>query len=351
MLRTRLMCIGYLTLLVVSGLAVDRVLARALFATPSEYVPTYRAFYHPTVGVKIRMLRDRPANDDAWFLGNSLTMLGVDPASYDARLAAQGLRFRSFNVAVPSVGVTFWPEFLERYLPGRTPRYLLLGVQPRDVDIAGVEQVSRPVQRSFWASEGARNRNISRVNADAEEALARAYILWGRRGSFLPAAAGVALRGERFDPDDIRVDNAAGWSRFEARAARPTAELEAGRLRYSGRRGGSFVISPAAKTSLRELATMTSRNGGRLILFTLPTLYDSEPWGTVDIRRGFVAAMRSLTPTLPSARFLDLGDAYASGYRTEDFGDENHLLGWAAQRFSRQVADATLPLLDTRGSP
>jgi len=341
--------LAYVALLVVFGLAADRLLARALFAHPSEYVPTHRSFYHPTVGVKLHRLRDRPRTDDAWFLGNSVTMLGVDPQSYDARLAAQGHQFRSFNLAMPSVGVTFWPQLLDRYLHGRFPRYLLLGVQPRDVDAAGVDQVSRPVERSFWTSEGTRNRNISRVNANAEEALARAYILWGRHGSFFPAAAGVAARGERFDPDDIGVDNAAGWSRFVERFVRPKAELEAGRLRYGHRRGGRFALAPDAVASLRRLATTTSRNGGRLILFTLPTLYDSEPWGTTDIRREFVAAMRSLAPRLPSARFLDLGDDFASGYRTEDFGDENHLLGPAAQRFSRELADATLPLLDPHG--
>jgi hypothetical protein len=244
------------------------------------------------------------------------------------------------------MGATFWPDFLRRYLRRSPPRYLLLGIQPRDVDRLGILTISRPTEQRFWSSEAVINRDISPINSAAEEALADASILWGRHGSFFPAASGVLRHRTRYDPEDVTVDNAQGWSRFLPSFQQTPATLERG-LRAAQRRGESlrFSLDPAAARSIAYLARLTHERGGRLILFTLPTFYDSEVWGTPAVHRDFLAAMRALARRLPSAAMLDLGDRFGPDYSVTDYGDENHLNGPAAERFSAQLADAVVPLL------
>jgi hypothetical protein len=338
-----LLCAAYAAGAVLVCVAVDRALAQVLFRHPGHFVPVYRTSYHPTVGDKLEQLRDgrRP---DALFLGNSLTMLDVDPERFDARLAERGIELDSYNAAFPTVGVQFWRRFLDSYFDDRPPRVVLLGVQPRDFTATGAA-LTAPLTERFYASNAHASRELGRVERLAEEELADLYVLWGRRGDFFSVLQGLRA-GSRFNPDDIRVANDAGWSVVDPQFVRSRDELAAGAARLRDRHGQTgFQLAPEAGVGLDELVAWTNEHGARLVLFTMPVLYDSEPEGTVEIRRGFARALRAYAGGTDGVSFLDLASRLESSYGVADYVDENHLNEAGAAAFSAELADAVEELL------
>src|SRR5215204_2129477 len=137
-MKTGLTCLTYALLVLLVAIGADRATTALLYGADEEEPLAATSYYHPTVRQKLAQVSAGAADDrDGLFVGNSLTMLGIDPASFDAALASEGVPFGSYNLALPSVGVTFWPEFFERYWRHDVPRDLLLGVQPRDVNPRG----------------------------------------------------------------------------------------------------------------------------------------------------------------------------------------------------------------------
>jgi hypothetical protein len=320
----------------IAALALDRLIATLVFANPGRYVPTYRSSYHPSVGVKLDQLRTFDGLDGV-FLGNSLAMMAVDPAAFDARIRGRGRPFRSYNLAVPGVGVQFWPRFVREYLDDTQPEIVLLGVQARDVSARG-EQITALLEPRFYGSNAYVNRDLGRLDRTAEELLSRIFVLWGRNGDLLRAIGGLR-HGEKYDPDDLIVKSTQGWSQSAPQFERSREELLDGERQFGRRHGpDDFAVSDSAKSALKKLNAWVLSDGGRLVLFTMPALYDSEPEGTVEVQRAFLRAMRELTVGLPGAAFLDMGST--GSFTWEDYSDENHFNQRGAVRFSGLLADA-----------
>jgi hypothetical protein len=341
-LRTRLACLAYMVVLVAAAVAVDRGIAHRLFADPERYVPAYRAFPEYAIGVKLEDLRDDPRHYDGFFLGNSRTLFGVDPTAVDRRLRERGVDFDSYNLALPTVDPRFWPFFARRYLQGRVPPHVFLGVLPRDIEARN--QQTADVVRAFEASSGFRNKDMSAVSRAAEELLAQLFVLRGRASDAKLVSMEDVLRGRRLDLRPIRYGNDRGWALLTSAQRVGRAERAAQRRRLARRSGDlRFRLGEAQWRSILELDALVRRRGGCLTLFTTPILYDREQWGTVEMRRGFARALRRLTRDAPSIRFVDVGAQVERDLGLDAFGDGDHLDRGGAQRFSRALADALEP--------
>jgi hypothetical protein len=80
--------------------------------------------------------------------------------------------------------------------------------------------------------------------------------------------------------------------------------------------------------------------GSCLTLFTVPILYDREPWGTTEVRREFEARMAAFVREHPHVAFIDFDRRSSSSYGLRQFGDGDHLTASGATRFSRELSDA-----------
>jgi hypothetical protein len=339
--RTAALCVVYVLAVAGGVVGADRVAANFLFTEPNRYVPAFRSFYHPAVSWKMQQIGDL-RQLDVLFIGNSLTMLGVDPDSFDrAAPAAIGRRVSSYNLAVPSVGAGFWPQFFERAYDGPWPRTVALGIQPRDLDPTG-ESIDQKIGRRFFADEGWRSRSMGATNQWAEQALSRALILYGRRGQGLPALAQRMQGNKTSTIEDIRVEGSEGFGVFGQGFHRSAANLKAGKAAHAAvAKPAPFVFTREARRGLVRLRALLARHGTRLVLFTLPIYYDSEPEGNARTDREFVAAVRRFSRA-QSLTFVDAGHRFASRFAVTDYGDENHLDTGGARRFSRLLAPAVL---------
>ena len=70
-----------------------------------------------------------------------------------------------------------------------------------------------------------------------------------------------------------------------------------------------------------------------------------QPWGTVEVRRGFDRAVRRVVRRLPDVRFVDVGQEVGARYTVADYADGDHLNPAGATRFSRDLAAALAPEL------
>jgi hypothetical protein len=335
-------------ILIALAVGVDRVIAGRLFAHPYDYVPAYRSFQEYAVGVKLHQFKSQHERYGGLFLGNSRTMFGVDPVVFDRALARRGVHFNSYNLALPSVDPRFWPPFFQRYYNRAPPRQLFLGILPRDLDasfVVGEQQVA-----AFLRSAGFQHRHLRGVATWAEESLAHLYILRGRISDLRLITLSDLLDHQKLDLHEIHMANDAGWARLPPRVALPKLELIAQAKRLARRHGRErFVLGRQQQAAVVRLNTWIRSRGGCLTLFTTPLLYDREPWGTIEMRRGFLRAVRRLVRETPGLRFVDIGARVQRGYAPDDFGDGDHLTPRGAVRFSRQLADALYPRVSDPG--
>lgn len=343
-LRTALVCLAYIAVLVVAGVGIDRAISGRLFAHPYDYVPAYRSFQEYAVGVKLRQFESHDRRFEGLFLGNSRTMFGANPAVIDAELRRRGVPFSSYNLALPSVDVRFWPPFFQRYYDRPPPRQLFLGVLPRDLDASftlGEREVT-----AFLHSAGFQNRHMSGISTWAEESLSRLFVLRGRISDTRLITLSDILGHKKLDLNEIHLANNQGWAELASKVMLPKRELIAEARRLAQRHGSArFVLGAPQRQSLESLNSWIRSRGGCLTLFTTPLLYDVEQWGTIEMRRGFLRTMRRLVRQIPGLRFVDVGGRVQRAYGPHDFGDGDHLTAPGATRFSRQLADALLPTL------
>jgi hypothetical protein len=342
--RQALLCLTYVAILVAVAVGVDRAVSSRLFAHPYDYVPAYRSFQEYAVGVKLHQFESNHRRFGALFLGNSRTMFGVNPAVVDSQLARRGERLDSYNLALPSVDVRFWPPFFRRYYDEQPPQQLFLGLLPRDLDTS-FSLGEREVQ-AFLHSAGFQNRGMSGVSSWAEESLARLFVLRGRISDTRLITLSDVLEHKKLDLNEIHLANDQGWAQLSHRVMLSKAKLVAQERRLARRHGRArFVLGAQQRQSLESLNAWIRSRGGCLTLFTTPLLYDAEPYGTLEMRRGFIRTMRRLVRQMPGLRFVDVGGRVQHEYGPGDFGDGDHLAAPGATRFSRQLADALLPSL------
>jgi hypothetical protein len=338
--NTPLICLLYVALLAVAAVGVDRLIANRLFAHPYEYVPGYRAFPEYAVGVKLHQFETESRRFDGLFIGNSRTMFGVDPSAFDAVLARRGIRFSSYNLALPSFDARFWPEFFRRYYRAPAPRHVFLGILPRDLDAR--YSYGETLRRQFFASAGFQQHSRGALARWADEQMARLFLLRGHGADKKLLTVGDVLAGRRLDLNAIRLANDRGWSTLPRGVQLRRATLRAQARRLAERRGKvRFKLGAENERSLIELDRWIRTRGGTLTLFTTPLLYDrEEPWGTIEMRRGFDRAVRRIVRRLPGVRFIDLGRRARATYSVADYADGDHLNPAGAHRFSRDLAHA-----------
>lgn len=337
-MRTPLVCLAYFVLLATLAVGVDRLVAQRTFQDPAELVPAYRSFQEPSVGAKLQDLSQSDSRFDTLFLGNSRTLFAVQPEVVDGVLAGQGLDRRSFNLAFPTVDVRFWPAFLERYYDRAPPRDLVLGITPRDLDARNTAAVAEA--QAFGASPGFENRDRTAVWRAAEEGLAELFTLRGRFNELRRAGPGSLVSGDGLDPAQIRVGER-GWGKFAPGVTPEKAELGQQAEALATRTGTMRLqVGRDQIGALEHLDRWIRARGGCLTLFTLPLLYDREPWGTVEVRQDFERTMRDFVAANPTVGFVDIGPRVQGAYTLADWGDGDHLDPSGARRFSRQLGEA-----------
>ena len=348
-LRALLLCAAYTVALFAGAVGIDRVIAWRLFADPGTYVPAYRSFQDYDVGVKLNQFRS-VANDhfDGFFVGNSRTMFGVNPAVFDAELARDGVHFHSYNLAQESVDVQFWQPFFTRYYARRPPHYVFLGVLPRDFDVQFTAQ-GQNYMNAFFSSPGFQNRNMSAINRWAEETMSSIFILHGRIADTRLISLSDILHGRRLNLNQGRLANDQGWMTLPRSVQDiPKSYLRAQERKLAHRRGTvPFELGAAQRRALVALNSWVRRGGGCLILYTTPLLYDREMWGTELMRRGFTVAMDQLVSQLPGLQFVNAGGPVGGLYGAEDFGDGDHLNGRGATAFSSRLARQLRPAMNS----
>jgi hypothetical protein len=338
-LPPQLLCLIYVVFLIGAAVGIDRVIAWRLFAQPSAFVPAYRSFQDYDVGIKMQQFRDvENQHFDGFFIGNSRTMFGVDPAVFDATLARAGLHFHSYNLAQESVDASFWQPFFTRYYGRRSPHYVFLGLLPRDLDAGYTAQGSQYTD-AFFASPGFQNRNMSSINRSAEETLSQMYILHGRISDTRLITFSDIIHGRKLNLNQASLGNSQGWMQLPSSVlATPKSFLLSQRAKLAHRPGSTaFRLGGVQATSLAALNAWVRSGGGCLITFTTPLFYDNEPWGTLKMRAGFTRTMRALVHRVPGLQFVDVGGSVQNGYGTQDFGDGDHLNGNGAMLFSSQL--------------
>jgi hypothetical protein len=340
-MRRGLACLVYALAIVAIAIGCDRLAAEVLYGRSTGFAPAAGSYYHASVAPKLEQVEERgDEGRDPLFIGNSLTMLGVDPASFDQELERHGISSSSYNLALPSIGVAFWAEFFDRYWRDPIPRDLLLGVQPRDVNPRGSVFTNDIIDR-FFAEEDDQNA----VQRFAEEALSDAFILWQRRGTLFIDTGRIPI-GEGAGSTDISVTGSQGFSVTGPPFTFTPEQLRRNRRKATPVEGPPFVFDPPAEKALDQLAEQQAAVGGRLILFNFPIFYDSEPEGAPGVETDFVRTMREYARTQENVVFVDAAARTRSRFTAHDYVDENHFDPAAARRFSAYLADMLAPLLD-----
>ncbi|MBV9818676.1 MAG: hypothetical protein JOZ07_10035 [Solirubrobacterales bacterium] len=343
----RLACLIYMLVLIAAAVGLDRLIAGRLFADPGTYVPAFRSFQDYDVGVKLNQFRQvENERYSGFFVGNSRTMFGVNPAVFDAGLRRRSVASHTYNLAQESVDVQFWQPFFTRYYQRPPPHYVFLGLLPRDLDV-GYTPLGEKFMDAFFASAGFQSRDMSPINRAAEEALSKLFILHGRISDTRLITLSDILHGRKLNLEQARLANQQGWMQLPTSVQDISKAFLASEARRLAHRPGRqpFALGHPQERSLIALNSWVRRGHGCLILYTTPLLYDEEPWGTELMRRGFDVTMRRLVSQIPGLQFVDIGGRTQSGYTPADFGDGDHLDGRGATKFSAALAGALAPAM------
>ncbi len=344
--RTLLICIGYMAVLVLGGVVADRVIANRTIANYSDFVPAYRSFQEFLAGKKLRQVDDEGGFPQV-FLGNSRTLFGVNPIPFDTEFRTSDVDVSSYNLAMPTVDPRFWSFFFEEYYEETPPKHVFYGITPRDIDARN--RTAEPYQAAFAASPGFSNRNRTGIWKWSEEVLAQLNSLRGRVEETRRARKKDIFRpaGQRDNlARQYSVDNDRGWSSFPPRFTKSQAFLRRDKRRYEGREGiQNLKPGPERVQALEDLDRWVREHGGCVTFFSLPVLYDPEPWGTQRMRRQFREFMREFTRTHPETNFVDVGRLAEKTLPVRYWGDADHLNAEGATKFSRELARALEPSL------
>ena len=330
-------------LLIAAGAVIDRVVAARLFAHPTQFVPAYRAFPEYAVGDKLHHFEATKTHWSGLFVGNSRTVYGLDPASVDRTLATRGDHLRSYNLAFPSVDPRFWSWFFQHYYDRPLPRHVFLGVLPRDLDARnrGTDQFIE----HFRASPGAAHRHMSSTNQLAEEELAHLFTLRGRGVDLRGITVSDVIHGRKLDIPVTKLVGDQGYSVVPKGVYRPLVEKVAQQRLLSNRHGRlRFELGPQWQ-SILALDAFLRQRGSCLTLYTTPVLYDKEIWGTVEMRRGFYAALGKLLRASPGIGFVDTGRQVEPSLGPTDYSDGDHLAPVGVRKFSSALGSSLAPLV------
>lgn len=331
--------------LMLAGVAADRVIANRTIPDSGTFVPAYRSFQEFLAGQKLHQV-DQQGSFEAVFVGNSRTLFGIRPEEFDPAARARGADVTSYNLAMPTVDPRFWPFFFQQYYGKRPPKRILYGITPRDIDLRNTS--ADAYQAAFRASPGFQNRDRTPIWKWSEEVVAQLYSLRGRieetnrfnrRDFFRPAGQRDRLR-------QYMLDGTRGYSEFPPRYTKPESFLRREQARFADRPGDIRLRPDRERVrALEELDRWVRSQGGCMTLFSLPVLYDPEPWGGQRIREDFTRFMREFVRTHPGTSLVNAGDEVEETYSAKEYGDADHLNRAGATRFSRQLGESLAPAL------
>jgi hypothetical protein len=337
-LATLASCAAYAAAVLVLAVGADRVVSARLFDRPGTFVPAYRSYTEFSTGQKIHQLRSLDsAQFDTLVIGDSLALYGVDPLVYDAAAGRAGAPARSYNAAIPSAAADFWPAFFDRWWRRPLPCTLLLGLQPRAVDVEGRREVTF-ASRFFFSSDGFAHRDMSDVTYGSEDAMSRLFRLWGRRGDLFRLSPADVAAGRRYRVQVVPISNGRGWARWgdqndDPHFHVPATELARQAAAAPARRTRGLRLAPEADRAIRDLAARERARGGRLVVFTAPTLFDPEIYGSERMWTELRVAMTRMAGAVAGMDFVDARDELGP-FAAADFGDGRHLNARGARRLS-----------------
>jgi hypothetical protein len=325
--KTLLTCVAYMLVLVVAGVATDRVIANRTISNPGAFVPAYRSFQEYLAGIKLRQVSDE-GGFPAVFLGNSRTLFGVDPHVFDDTAAARGAKVR-----------------FKSYYRERPPKRIIYGITARDLDDRNVS--AQPYEQAFKASPGFTNRNRTGIWKWSEEALAQLYTLRGRVEETRRARKKDIFRpgGQRDNlARQYTVSGDRGYSAFPPRFTKTPEFLLKDRSTPVDRHGiHNLQLGAARIRAIEGIDRYARAHGGCVTFYSLPVFYDPEPWGTKRMQAELARFMRGFVRTHPGTQFVDVGHRVEDRYSVADFGDPDHLNRRGATRFSRDLGKALAP--------
>lgn len=336
-LPTLAACAGYVALLALAAIGADRVVASRAFEDPGEFVPAYRSYQDPATGVKMRQIDELEDAPDVLVIGNSRGLFGVNPVPLERSLSRRGHALEVYNAALHTVDVRFWPSFLAESYEPEPPAHIFLNVIPRDLDRRNT--IAAEALDAFASSPGSENEDRTAIWRAAEETLAQLYTLRGRVNELRRVGVGGLLRNEKVARPEVEIANSRGWARFDDERALSVPELERQQQRWANRHGSiRLEPSPGQHDALERLARMVRGWGGCLTLFSIPTFYDRERWGTIEVQRAFEREITTFTERHPLVGYFDLAERLAPRFGPRMFGDGDHLNARGAERFAQPLA-------------
>jgi hypothetical protein len=313
------------------------LLAEALLRLPSVQAvlpaPEPTLWHAPLVETKIEYFHNFAATKDldVLFVGNSTMQAGVDPAAFDAALAALGQEGGSFNGAVEGVPPSVNQSFLKLYLNSSTPRAVIIGVSPQDLNANSpwAKDMDERAGHSIKLQAGARDDLMGHILAfllDQSELFRYRYVLHQ-----------LLLRGGNLGPQPSVYFDERGFDALN----RSLADFTPSERLRAQNRAGVLNYNPQGEQALalRDMIATTRNHGAQPVIVAMPLSdgYYANFDMPADYDRYRVALQQivdELKVPLWDMEALDNGENFGDS----EFGDLNHLNAAGAERLTALLA-------------
>lgn len=304
----------------------------------------------PAIAARLRHLASHPGEYDTLFFGSSLTHRSVDPAVFDAEMAALGRPTRSFNLAFPGMRPHETDALLRRVLESRPRglRHVVIELADWTPEIPGAGRFTAraiawhdsfevlSVLRSLWRWQAPLPEKL---------ALARTHLLHWAAGMTGVGRAADALRpggpATEQPPEQIEREIAGrGFRGFEPEEYRegPTAlhrrkflaSLDAYRRAVAGLHEANAARTSLARFNVEAVEAQVDavRAAGALPVFLIPPLAEPTPELHELGRAGIVPTLLSFSDPV----------AYPALFEPERRFDLRHLDSEGSRLFTRLLA-------------
>jgi hypothetical protein len=294
--------------------------------------PAPSLWHAPLVEDKVEYFRNFTASQDVdvLFVGNSTTQAGVDPSIFDAERSALGEPGASFNASIEGVPPSVNQEFLKMYLRTATPRTVIIGLTPQDLN-----------SNSPWAKDmDDRARHSINLQAGAREGFAGPVLAFLLEHSELFRYRYVLhqllLRGGNVTPHPEVYFNERGYHSID----RSLADFSPSERMQAQNRAGVLNYSPQGEQAdaLKAMIATIREHGAEPILVNMP-LADQyyENFDSPSDYQKYRAALQEIAEDFHVA-LLDMEAVQGEAFGDSEFGDLNHLNQAGAARLSARLA-------------
>ncbi|RPI29615.1 MAG: hypothetical protein EHM61_01055 [Acidobacteria bacterium] len=334
-IRGSLLWLALLLALLVAG----ELLLRAPIVVSALPRPEPTLWHAPLIQTKLDYLRkfEKDHGIDVLFIGNSAVQAGVNPTVFDSeRRRLESAKPDSFNAAIeglPPYGVRL---FLEIYLRHSSPRVIIYGITPQDINSASpwARDVTQRVQQSILALAESERGLLGWTYA---RLLRLSHLYRYRYVLHQLLLRGGAMRGDGFVYFDER-----GFHPIRKRLS----QLDrAERVRLRNRAGVlNYSTEGEQLDELKKLMGLCSEKGIRLILVNMPLADDY--YGNFDNPADYKTYLDTISDIAHAygVPFWDMEHLPSEQNLTdEDFADLNHLNRSGAAKLSRLVGRRCCP--------